>query len=79
MHTLTNRKDTDEMPHNATFDRCLHCLLRLQRASEKKRQLYLESIICDPSMYLKWIIPSLLHQSKMKSLLVHNPHTSSGI
>ena len=36
MGTFANREDPDEVLQNATFQQCLHCLLRQNQSSEKK-------------------------------------------
>ena len=36
MGTLANNEDPDEMLQNAAFHQGLHCLLRLNRSSEKE-------------------------------------------
>ena len=49
--TLANSEDPDEMPHNVAFHQGLHCLLRLNRSSEKEIQYFKKKIkICDPSI-----------------------------
>ena len=53
--TLTYSEDTDEMPHDAAFHLCLHCLPRQNRSMEKEILYVLESITCDP-LYIQWII-----------------------
>ena len=37
MGTLANSEDPDEMPHNVAFHLGLHCLLRHNPSSEKKK------------------------------------------
>ena len=40
MGTFTNSIDPDEMPHNAAFNQGLHCLLKFNRSSEKKYNVF---------------------------------------
>ena len=40
METFTNNEDPDKMPHNGEFHKGLHCLLRLKRFADKKKQYY---------------------------------------
>ena len=51
MGTLANRKDPDEMPHDAAFHQALNCLLRQNQSSVKEIQYFLELITCGPSIY----------------------------
>ena len=51
MGTVANTEDPGEMPQNAPFHRCLHCLLRQSRSSELEIYYILEIVICDPSIY----------------------------
>ena len=51
MGTIANTEDQDEMPQNALFHRCLHCLLRQSRSSELEIYYILEIVTCDPTMY----------------------------
>ena len=51
MGTLKISKDPDEKPHNAAFRQGLHCLLRQNRSKEKKYNIFLEIITCDPSIF----------------------------
>ena len=48
---IANTEDPDEIPQNALFHRCLHCLLRQSRSSELDIYYILEIVTCDPSMY----------------------------
>ena len=50
MGTLANSEDPDEMPHDAAFHQGLQCLLRQNQFSEKYN-IFLEILICDPSIY----------------------------
>ena len=70
MRTLASSEDPDEMPHNA-FHQGLHCLLFGKNAIQRQKILfYLEIITCDPSIYIQWTIPCLLHQTRRKNPLV---------
>ena len=53
MANLANSEVPDEIPHNAVFHQCLHCLLRQNQSSGKEIQYFLEIIACDPSIYGK--------------------------
>ena len=37
MSTFANSEDPDEMLHNAAFHQGLHCFLKLNRSSDKKK------------------------------------------
>ena len=50
--TLTNSKDSDKMPHNASFHKGLLCLLRPKQSSEKETQFYLEIMTCEHTIYI---------------------------
>ena len=56
-NTVTNRVDSDEMPHYAAFHQSLHGLLRLKLSSEKDLQLY----------YSKQVLHKLLLMEKNKT------------
>ena len=49
MGTLANSEDPDEMQQNAAFQHCLHCLLRQNQSSEKKKVLAI--VTRDPSIH----------------------------
>ena len=50
---MANREDPDEMPHNASFHQCLHCLLRQNQSSEKKYiSVWLLWLTCAPLIYI---------------------------
>ena len=49
--SIADSEDPDEMPHYTEFHQGLHCLLRQKLSSEKKLQLYLEIVTCEPSNY----------------------------
>ena len=56
MGIFANSEDLNEMPHNAAFHNAafhqgLHCLLRQHRSVEKKYNIFLKIIACDPSTY----------------------------
>ena len=51
MYTSVNSEDPEEMPHNVAFHQGLHCLPRQHQSSEKKYNMFLEIITCDPSIY----------------------------
>ena len=52
MGTIVNSQDQDKMPHNAAFHQSLHCLLKLNQASEKEKQYCLKIITSDTSMFI---------------------------
>ena len=39
MVTFSNSEDPDEMPQTATFQQCLHCLLRQNHLQGKKNDI----------------------------------------
>ena len=41
MGTLTNSEDLDEMPQNVAFHQGLLCLLKFNRSSDKKFNIFL--------------------------------------
>ena len=45
MGTLANSEDPDEMPQDAAFHMGLHCLLRLNKSSEKEIQYFFWKLI----------------------------------
>ena len=48
MRRMANCDDPDEIPHDRAT---LFALLRQNQSSVKGKQLYLQFIICDPSIY----------------------------
>ena len=51
MSILVNNEGPDEMPRDAAFHQGLHCLSRQNRSSEKKYNILLKIITCDPTIY----------------------------
>ena len=46
--SISDSEDPGEIPHYAEFHQGLHCLRRQKQSSEKKLQLYLEIVTCEP-------------------------------
>ena len=61
MRTLANRKEPDEMQHNAAFHQGLNCLLRLKQPSGTEIHCDLENSTYDPLKYTMGN-PYLLYQ-----------------
>ena len=66
---MGNSEDPDEMPHNVSFHRGLHCLLRQNLSSEKRIQYFLETVTCDPSIYTM-VHPDLTVSNFMENSIV---------
>ena len=67
-YRLANNEDLDEITH---FTRVYTvCYLHDKKgSSEKEMQSYLEIISCDPTIYMWWTIPKLVHHIRRKNLL----------
>ena len=73
---MANNEDLDEMAHKAVFHQGLHCLLRQNRSSEKEMQLFLEVIICNPSIYTMdnpdFTVSNFMENSNGLKMVYHN-------
>ena len=52
VYSYSNSEGPDKMPHKVAFNQGMHYLLRQNQSSEKEIQYILETITCDPSIYI---------------------------